>query len=95
MLTSSSTTLTFDASTEPWVVTPRPFWPGVPVCAGPLGHCLGKQVFTERQAGRVHEMGELKLSDLHGILLATRTLTTPSRAMVMLCEPSGMLMPST
>ena len=36
MLTSSSTTLTFEASTEPCETGPSPFCPGVPVCAGPL-----------------------------------------------------------
>ena len=66
MLTSSSTTLTFEASTEPCVVKPRPFWPGVPDLRRTAGRGFGEQVLAERlQAGRIHEVGELQLADLH------------------------------
>src|SRR3546814_2606563 len=36
MLTSSSTTLTFEVSSAPCASVPRPFKPGVPVCGVPL-----------------------------------------------------------
>ncbi len=66
MLTSSSTTLTFDASTEPCVVKPRPFWPGRAGLRGTAGGGFGQQVFAQRlQAGGVHEVRDLQLAHLH------------------------------
>ena len=66
MLTSSSTTLTFEASTEALRREAHAVLAGRAGLRRTARGGLDQQVFTERlQAGRIHEVRELQLAHLH------------------------------
>ena len=95
MFTSSSTTLTLELSSEPCSIRPRPFRPGVPLCAGPLAADSSSRFSPRgcRPAGLMKSMSCSEPTCVGALWPASCTVTTPSAPIVTLCAPSGIVMP--
>src|SRR5690606_20649980 len=93
MLTSSSTTFTFDVSSAPCTSRPRPFRPGVPGCGGPLA-TVSRYRFSPRgcrPAGFTKSTICSEPTWTESDCPASATETTPSLPIVTLCVPGGIV----